>query len=77
MEIIIYFKDIDTPDTIVRKRPEIFELEYTSKDNPSWIKTKPNSPYEREYYFGEGNNCLFRITAEEAEALLFAWGIEI
>ena len=77
MEKTLYFKDLEMPDRIVRKRPELFELEYISKDSPVWIKTSPNSSYEREFYFGEGNNCLFRITVEEAEALLFALGIEI
>lgn len=73
----LYFKNVDVPDTIVRKRPELFELEYISKKNPVWQKTSPNSSYEREFYFGEGNGCLFDITYEEARSRLAEWGVEI
>jgi len=72
----IYFEDIDVADTIVRKRPDIFELEYISKNNPVWKKTLPNSSYEREFYFGEGDGCLFDITYEEAQRRLTEWGVE-
>ena len=34
-----YFENVDVADTIVRKRPDIFELEYISKKNPVWKKT--------------------------------------
>lgn len=73
----VYFENVDITDTIVRKRPELFELEYISKSNPVWRKTLPNSSYEREYYFGEGNGCLFDITYEEAKRRLAEWGVEI
>ncbi len=73
----IYFENVDVADTIVRKRPELFELEYISKNNPVWRKTLSNSSYEREFYFGEGNGCLFDITYEEAKRRLTEWGIEI
>lgn len=72
-----YFKNVDIPDTIVRKQPDMFELEVISKRNPVWTKTQPNSSYEREYYFGQGNNCLFPITYEEAKKRLSEWGIEM
>lgn len=74
---VIYFKDADASDTIVRKRPEVRELEYISRERPVWTKTKPNSAYEREFYLGEGNNCLFDITYEEAKRRLEEWGINI
>ena len=73
----VYFENVDVPDTIVRKRSGIFELEYISKKNPVWTKTLPNSSYEREFYFGEGNCCLFQITCEEAKRRLAEWGVEI
>ena len=73
----LYFWNVDVPDAIVRKRPELFELEYISKKNPVWQKTSPNSSYEREFYFGEGNGCLFDITYEEARSRLAEWGVEI
>ncbi len=73
----VYFENADKPDTIVRKRSGMFELEYISKSNPVWKKTMPNSSYEREYYLGEGNCCLFSITYEEAKKRLTEWGVEI
>lgn len=73
----VYFENVDVPDTIVRKRPNVFELEYIFKENLNWIKTLPNSSYEREYYLGEGNGCLFSITYEEAKRRLAEWGVEI
>ena len=76
-ETTIYFENVDILDTIVRKRPNVFELEYITKNNPVWIKTLPNSSYEREYYLGEGNGCLFDITYEEAKRRLGEWGVEI
>lgn len=73
----VYFENVDVADIIVRKRPDLFELEYISKKNPVWKKTLPNSSYEREFYFGEGNGCLFDITYEEAKRRLAEWGVEI
>ena len=73
----IYFEDADIPDTIVRKRPDIFQLEYISRKNPVWTKTLPNSSYEREYYLGEGNCCLFHISYEEVQRRLAKWGVEV
>ena len=77
MQEAVYFRDVDYPDVIVRKRREIFELEYIPKWHPIWEKTEPDSPYEREFYFGEGDNCLSPITYEEARVTLAEWGVEI
>ena len=77
MKGTVYFENVDLPDTLVRKRPDIFELEYISKRNPVWTKTQPNSSYEREYYLGQGNCCLFQITFEEVQRRLKEWGIDI
>ena len=73
----IYWENVDVPDIIVRKCPNVFGLEYVSKDNPKWIKALPNSSYEREYYLGDGNCCLYGITYEEAKRRLAEWGMEI
>ena len=35
----ICFENADVADTIVRKRPEVFEPEYISKNNLVWKKT--------------------------------------
>ena len=70
----VYFENADRPDTIVRKRPNVFELEYISRQFPEWKKAAPNSSYEREYYLGEGNCCLFHISEEEAKKRLEEWG---
>ena len=71
----VYFENVDRQDTIIRKRPKVFELEYISRECPKWQKTTPNSSYEREYYLGEGNCCLFRISYEEAKKRLEEWGV--
>ena len=74
---IIYFEDADVPDTIVRKCPGNWGLEYISKAKPVWRIAPPNSAYEREFYLGEGNNCLFDITYEETSRRLAEWGLNI
>ena len=73
----IYFEDADHPDTIVRKRVNAHALEYISKQNPSWKQAAPNSSYEREFYLGEGNCCLFSITYDEAKERLAQGGVKI
>lgn len=37
----VYFENADRPDTIVRKRPNVFELEYISRQCPEWKKAVP------------------------------------
>ena len=76
-ERTVYFENVDLPDTIVRKRAGVFGLEYISKRHLIWQKVLPNSSYEREYYLGQGNCCLFDISYEEAKKRLAEWGIEI
>jgi len=68
-----YFRDVDTGN-IVRKKEEKFELEYIQKNILKWRETLADSSYEREFYFGEGNTCLFDITYEEAQKILSSWG---
>ncbi len=67
-----YFRDVDKGN-IVRKPEEGMYLEYISKDNPEWTRTKPNSSYEREYWLGEGNTCLFDLSEVEAERIIQSW----
>lgn len=71
-----YFRDVDSGN-IVRKRVGTFSLEYISKTNPQWVATQKNSSYEREYYFGEGNACLFDIDYEEAKKVFAEWGLSL
>ncbi|MBQ9976277.1 MAG: hypothetical protein IJP16_07175 [Clostridia bacterium] len=66
---MIYFRDANT-GFIVRKPDEGMHLEYTYDDFSNWIQTEPDSSYEREYWLGEGNSCLFDITEEEAIAII-------
>lgn len=66
---MLYFRDINT-GFIVRKPDEGMHLEYTYDDFSNWTQTEPDSSYEREYWFGEGNSCLFDITEEEAIAIV-------
>lgn len=73
----VYFEDVGVPNRIVRKRPHLFELEYITKEQCVWTKTLANSLYEREYYLGEGDNCLFEISYEEARKRLAEWDVLI
>lgn len=66
---MIYFRDVNT-SFIVRKPDEGMHLEYTYDDLSNWTQTEPDSLYEREYWFGEGDSCLFDITEEEAIAII-------
>ena len=76
-ERTIYFEDADNENVIVRKNPNKFALEYISKSRPVWEETVPNSSYEREFYLGEGNCCLFSIPYEDAKQRLAEWGVTI
>lgn len=69
---MIYFRDVDK-GYIVRKPDEGMHLEYTFKGAGGWFKTEPDSSYEREYWLGEGNTCLFNITEEEALKTISSW----
>lgn len=74
---IKYFKDADSPSVIlIRKRRDMFELEYITEDNHNWQKTSKNHPYEREFYLGQGNNSLFPITLDEAKKIMKADGVQ-
>lgn len=73
----LFFIDVDRKHTIVRKRKNILELEYISKENPNWKKTNKDDAYEREYYLGQGNTCLFDITFDEVLNKFREWGIPL
>ncbi|MEL7648791.1 MAG: hypothetical protein AAGU76_11900 [Sedimentibacter sp.] len=68
-----YFRDVDSGN-IVRKKEDKFQLEYIQKNYLIWQETTADSSYEREFYLGEGNTCLFDITHEEAQKILNSWG---
>lgn len=69
-----YFEDVNQKgNVIVKKELGTFYLEYISKINPVWKATAPNSSYEREYYLGQGNTCLFDITEAEALERIATW----
>lgn len=68
-----YFRDVDK-NNIVRKPDEGMLLEYTFKGAKGWLKTEPDSSYEREYWLGEGNTCLFDLDESEALAEILSWG---
>lgn len=71
----IYFKDVNS-DRIVRKRENEFALEFIFQNADGWAMTEKDHSYEREYYFGEGNTCLFDISEEEAYNTVKQWGLE-
>ena len=67
-----YFKDVDT-GWLVRESSKGYGLEYIYKGASDWIQVESNHSYEREYYLGQGDNCLFDITEEEALKLIASW----
>lgn len=75
-ENVKYFRDVDT-NKIVRKLDGQLELEYISKESPRWTKTYKDHSYEREYYFGQGNTCLFDISLEEVIKQFEEWELPI
>ena len=68
-----YYRDVDRKDTIVVKTHGKMRLDVFTKGAADWRETEFDHSYEREAYFGEGNNCLFSMTEEEAIALLKDW----
>ena len=76
-EKIIYFKNADRDDSIIRERPGMFELEVISPRHSGWTKTLPNSSYEKDHYLGEGNCCMFPISYKEAKEKLVKYGVKI
>ncbi len=74
---IIYFENADQDDVVIRKKPGIHELEVISPRHSGWTKTETNSSYEREYYLGEGNCCLFSISYEKAKEKMAKYGVII
>lgn len=68
-----YYRDVDKGN-IVRKPDEGMFLEYTFKGAKGWLRTEPDSSYEREYWLGEGNTCLFDLDEDKALAEILSWG---
>ena len=66
---MIYYRDEDR-GFIVRMPDKGIHLEYTYDDFENWTETEYDSSYEREVWFGEGNNCLIAITEEEAKSII-------
>ena len=54
-----------------------FEFEYLRKGETKWTKLQPDNSFEREVYLGQGNNCLTKITPEEAETIIKEWYSDI
>ena len=72
----IYFKDSDYNDRIIRKREEEIALEYIFPNADGWVMTEKDHTYERSYYFGQGRDCLFSISEEDAYNTVKQWGLE-
>ena len=73
-----YFKDsqyskILHSEIIVRTIDDSFRMEYIFKGAGQWIQTEHDHPYEREYWLGEGSQCLDDITEEEANIIIASW----
>lgn len=70
-----YWLNDDTGGVVREISP--FDFEYLRKGETEWIKLQPDSSFEREVYLGQGNNCLTKITPEEAETIIKEWFADI
>ena len=68
-----YYKDSLHKDIIVRTIDDSFRMEYLIMGNDEWILTEHDHPYEREYWLGQGLQCLYDITEEEALEIIESW----
>lgn len=72
---IEYWLNDDTGGVVREISP--FEFEYLRKGETEWTKLQPDNSFEREVYLGQGNNCLTKITPEEAETIIKKWYSDI
>jgi hypothetical protein len=72
MREYIYYIDDDGYDTIVRDG--ICGVEELCRKNPVWKNAAEY--YWREIYLGQGFDCLWRISLEEAREYLTGWGLD-
>ena len=72
---IDYWSNDDTGGVVREISP--FEFEYLRKGETEWTKLQPDNSFEREVYLGQGNNCLTKITPEEAESIIKEWYADI
>lgn len=73
----VYFYMDETNNKIIKKVDGQFELEYISKDNPGWAKTYKNHPYERKYYYHEGDIIFNRMNYDEVVQQFKEWKIPL
>lgn len=72
---IEYWLNDDTGGVV--REVSAFEFEYLRKGETKWTKLQPDNSFEREVYLGQGNNCLTKITPEEAETIIKEWYSDI
>lgn len=66
----------DRTGRLLRKRPHVFCFDIMSSDDPVWREGHGETSYEREYYIGQGNNCLKHVSETEAKRIAEKWGGE-
>ncbi len=69
-----YYIDVDHKNLIrVNTTEEVAFLEFLKPYTTEWILCTHNHIYEREYYLGEGNSCMFDIEEDDALAMISKW----
>lgn len=72
MREYIYYIDGDDYNTLVRDGS--FGVEELYRENPLWHRAADY--YWREIYLGQGFNCLWQISPDEAREYLTDWGLD-
>ncbi len=73
----IFFKDVSSKSIVLVKwNNEKTQLERLHESSPEWRYVGSNSSYEREFYLGQGNNCLDEISEDEFISILREWNKE-
>ena len=72
MREYIYYIDGDDYNTLVRDGS--FGVEELYRENPLWQRAADY--YWREIYLGQGFNCLWQISPDEAREYLTDWGLD-
>lgn len=72
MRDYIYYIDGDDYRTLVRDG--CYGVEQLNSESPRWENAWEY--YWREIYLGQGFNCLWQITLEEAREYLIHWGMD-
>ena len=52
---------------------DVNKTEIMRPNTVKWVSLQSDNSYMREIYLGQGNNCLTKITEEEADKIIERW----